>query len=166
MPTITPKITPFLWFDSQAEQAAEFYTSVFRESRIRQINRYGNAGKDTHGREAGTVMTVEFEICGQTMVALNGGPLFKFNEAVSFAIACESQDEIDYFWSKLTEGGAESRCGWLKDKYGLSWQVVPAVLPKLLSDAGEAARDRVMNALLKMKKFDLRKLQDAYAGGA
>jgi predicted 3-demethylubiquinone-9 3-methyltransferase (glyoxalase superfamily) len=164
--TITQKITPFLWFDSQAEQAAVFYTSVFENSRIKQINRYGNAGKDTHGREAGTVMTVEFELCGQAMVALNGGPLFKFNEAVSFAIACENQDEIDYFWSKLSEGGEESRCGWLKDKYGLSWQVVPSVLPQLLSGADDAARDRVMDAVLKMKKFDLQKLQRAYEGGA
>jgi predicted 3-demethylubiquinone-9 3-methyltransferase (glyoxalase superfamily) len=120
VPAITPKITPFLWFDSQAEQAAEFYTCVFENSRIKQISRYGRAGKDTHGRDVGTVMTVEFEIGGQTFVALNGGPLFKFNEAVSFAVACDSQDEIDYFWGKLSEGGAESRCGWLKDKYGLS----------------------------------------------
>jgi predicted 3-demethylubiquinone-9 3-methyltransferase (glyoxalase superfamily) len=164
--TITPKITPFLWFDSQAEQAAEFYTSVFENSRIKQINRYGNAGKHIHGREAGTVMTVEFEICGHTMMALNGGPLFKFNEAVSFAVACENQDEIDYFWSKLSEGGQESRCGWLKDKYGLSWQVVPAALPQILRDADAAARDRVMDAVLKMKKFDLQALQKAYVGAA
>ena len=166
MATITQKITPFLWFDSQAEQAAEFYVSVFENSRIKQINRYGNAGKDTHGREAGTVMTVEFELCGQAMVALNGGPLFKFNEAVSFAIACENQDEIDYFWSKLSEGGEESRCGWLKDKYGLSWQVVPAALPQILRDADAAARDRVMDAVMKMRKFDLQKLQQAYECGA
>ena len=166
MPTITPKITPFLWFDSQAEQAAEFYVSVFENSRIKQINRYGRAGKETHGRDAGTVMTVEFEIAGQAMVALNGGPLFKFNEAVSFAVACKDQDEIDYFWNKLTEGGEESRCGWLKDKYGLSWQVVPSDLPKLMSAADAAARDRVMNAFLKMKKFDLQKLQRAYENKA
>jgi predicted 3-demethylubiquinone-9 3-methyltransferase (glyoxalase superfamily) len=163
---VTPKITPFLWFDSQAEQAAEFYVSVFDNSRIKQINRYGNAGKAIHGRDAGTVMTVEFEIGGQAMVALNGGPLFTFNEAVSFAVACENQDEIDYFWSKLSEGGEESRCGWLKDKYGLSWQVVPSALPQILRDADAAARDRVMDAVLKMKKFDLQKLQRAYEGGA
>jgi predicted 3-demethylubiquinone-9 3-methyltransferase (glyoxalase superfamily) len=162
--TITQKITPFLWFDTQAEQAAEFYTSVFENSRIKQINRYGHAGKDTHGLEAGTVMTVEFEICGQTFMALNGGPLFKFSEAISFAIACESQDEIDYFWTKLSQGGEESRCGWLKDKYGLSWQVVPAALPQILRDADAAARDRVMDAVLKMKKFDLQKLKQAYKG--
>jgi predicted 3-demethylubiquinone-9 3-methyltransferase (glyoxalase superfamily) len=163
---VTPKITPFLWFDSQAEQAAEFYVSVFENSRIRQINRYGKAGKDTHGREAGSVMTVEFEIGGLTFVALNGGPLFEFNEAVSFAVACENQEEIDYFWSKLSEGGQESRCGWLKDKYGLSWQVVPAALPQILRDADAAARDRVMDAVMKMKKFDLQKLQQAYEGAA
>jgi len=166
MPTITSKITPFLWFDSQAEQAAEFYVSVFENSRIKQINRYGKAGKDTHGREAGTVMTVEFEICGQALVALNGGPLFKFNEAVSFAVACDSQDDIDYFWSKLSEGGEESRCGWLKDKYGLSWQVVPSALPQLLSQADNAARDRVMEAVLQMKKLDLQALKRAYDGRA
>jgi predicted 3-demethylubiquinone-9 3-methyltransferase (glyoxalase superfamily) len=166
MPTITQKITPFLWFDSQAEQAAEFYMSVFKNSRIKQINRYGGTGQDTHGQKAGTVMTVEFEVCGQTFVALNGGPLFKFSEAISFAVACENQDEIDYFWVKLSEGGEESRCGWLKDKYGLSWQVVPAALPQILADADAAARDRVMNAVLKMKKFDLQKLQQAYEGGA
>jgi predicted 3-demethylubiquinone-9 3-methyltransferase (glyoxalase superfamily) len=164
--TLTPKITPFLWFDSQAERAAEFYVSVFEDSRIKQINRYGKAGKDTHGRDAGTVMTVEFEIGGQAMVALNGGPLFKFNEAVSFAVACENQEEIDYFWSKLSEGGEESRCGWLKDKYGLSWQVVPAALPQILRDADAAARDRVMDAVMKMRKFDLQKLQQVYEGRA
>jgi predicted 3-demethylubiquinone-9 3-methyltransferase (glyoxalase superfamily) len=166
VPTITQKITPFLWFDSQAEQAAEFYTSVFENSRIKQINRYGRAGQQTHGREPGTVMTVEFEICGQTFMALNGGPLFKFSEAVSFAVGCESQAEIDYYWSKLSEGGEESRCGWLKDKYGLSWQVVPSVLAQLLSGADAAARERVMEAVMKMKKFDLQALQKAYEGRA
>jgi predicted 3-demethylubiquinone-9 3-methyltransferase (glyoxalase superfamily) len=166
VPTITQKITPFLWFDTQAEQAAEFYTSIFKNSRIKQINRYGRAGYETHGQEAGMVMTVEFDICGQTFMALNGGLLFEFTEAVSFAIACENQEEIDYFWSKLSEGGEESRCGWLKDKYGLSWQVVPAVSPQILNDADPAARDRVMDAVLQMKKFDLQRLQQAYEGGA
>lgn len=166
MPTITQKITPFLWFDSQAEQAAEFYTSVFKNSRIKQVNRYGRAGQEIHGKESGTVMTVEFEICGQTFTVLNGGPLFKFSEAISFAIGCESQDEIDYFWTKLAQGGEEGRCGWLKDKFGVSWQVVPAALPQILADADAAARDRVMDAVLKMKKFDLQKLQQAYEGGA
>jgi len=164
VPTITPKITPFLWFDTQAEEAAEFYATVFENSRIKHIERYGRAGHETHGKESGTVMTVEFEICGQTFMALNGGPQFKFSEAVSFVIACESQDEIDYFWTKLSEGGEEGRCGWLKDKYGLSWQVVPSTLPKLLNGASSAARERVMDALLKMKKFDLQKLQAAYEG--
>ncbi len=162
MPTITQKITPFLWFDDEAEQAAEFYTSVFEDSRIKQVNRYGQAGQETHGKKPGSVMTVEFEICGQTLIALNGGPQFKFTEAISFAVACESQDEIDYFWSKLSAGGEEGCCGWLKDKYGLSWQVVPSTLPKLLSEADGAARERVMAALLKMKKFDLQALHNAY----
>jgi predicted 3-demethylubiquinone-9 3-methyltransferase (glyoxalase superfamily) len=165
VPTITPKITPFLWFDSQAEQAAEFYVSVFENSHIKQVSHYGRAGRQTHGREAGTVMTVEFEICGQRMLALNGGPLFKFNEAMSFVVACGSPDEIDYFWSRLSEDGEEGRCGWLKDKYGLSWQVVPSALPQMLSEAESAARDRVMDALLKMGKFDLQKLQQAFGGG-
>lgn len=164
MPPITQKITPFLWFDTQAEQAAEFYTSVFANSRITQINRYGRAGREIHGKDAGTVMTVEFEICGQTFVALNGGPQFTFDEAISFKIACESQDEIDYFWTKLSEGGEEGRCGWLKDKYGVSWQVVPSALPQILSDADAAARERVMDAVLKMKKFDLQRLRQAYEG--
>ena len=120
MPALTRKITPFLWFDTQAEQAAKFYTTIFRNSRINQISRYGKAGHETHGMDAGSVMTVAFEVEGQSFVALNGGPHFKFNEAVSFQITCETQDEIDYFWSKLSEGGQESRCGWLKDKFGLS----------------------------------------------
>jgi predicted 3-demethylubiquinone-9 3-methyltransferase (glyoxalase superfamily) len=166
VPTITQKITPFLWFDTQAEQAAEFYTSIFKNSRIKQINRYGRAGYETHGQEAGMVMTVEFDICGQTFMALNGGLLFEFTEAVSFAIACENQEEIDYFWSKLSEGGEEGSCGWLKDKYGLSWQVVPTTLPQLLSGADAAARERVMEAVMKTKKFDLQELQQAYAGRA
>jgi predicted 3-demethylubiquinone-9 3-methyltransferase (glyoxalase superfamily) len=166
MPTIAQKITPFLWFDRQAEEAAEFYTSVFENSRIKHVNRYGRAGEEIHGKQAGTVMTVEFEICGQTFVGLNGGPRFTFNESISFVIACENQDEIDYFWRKLSQGGEQGNCGWLKDKYGLSWQVVPSALPKLLSGADAPARDRVMNALLKMKKFDLQKLQEAHEGRA
>ena len=164
MPALTRKITPFLWFDTQAEQAAKFYTTIFRNSRINQISRYSKAGDETHGMDAGSVMTVAFEIEGQSFVALNGGPHFKFNEAVSFQITCETQDEIDYFWSKLSEGGQESRCGWLKDKFGLSWQVVPAILPHLLMGDDRAKSERAMGALMQMKKLDIAALQRAHAG--
>jgi len=165
MPALTRKITPFLWFDTQAEQAAKFYTAIFRNSRINQISRYGKAGHETHGMDAGSVMTVAFEIEGQSFVALNGGPHFKFNEAVSFQITCETQDEIDYFWSKLSENGQESQCGWLKDKFGLSWQVVPAILPHLLMGDDKAKSERAMAALMQMKKLDIAALQRAHAGG-
>ncbi len=164
MPALKHKITPFLWFDTQAEEAATFYTAIFDNSRIRRINRYGKAGQETHGREAGSVMTVEFEIEGQPFVALNGGPHFKFSEAVSFQVTCETQNEIDYFWTKLSEGGQEGPCGWLKDRYGLSWQVVPAVLPQLLMDSDKAKSERAMSALMRMKKFDIAALQRAHAG--
>jgi predicted 3-demethylubiquinone-9 3-methyltransferase (glyoxalase superfamily) len=164
MPKIQQKITPFLWFDTQAEEAAKFYTSIFENSRITRISRYGKVGREVHGKEAGAVMTVEFEIEGQTFVALNGGPQFKFNEAVSFQVMCETPAEIDYFWSKLSKGGQEGQCGWLKDKYGLSWQVVPSVLPQMMTDADGAKSERVMNALLKMKKIDLQALERAYNG--
>jgi predicted 3-demethylubiquinone-9 3-methyltransferase (glyoxalase superfamily) len=163
MPTIKQKITPCLWFDTQAEDAAKFYTTVFENSRIKQVSRYGEAGRDVHGKKAGTVMVVEFEIEGQSFVALNGGPQFKFDEAISFQVFCDTQEEIDYFWTKLSEGGAEGPCGWLKDQFGLSWQVVPSALPKMMMDAGAKA-DRIMNAVLKMKKFDLAALQRASAG--
>jgi predicted 3-demethylubiquinone-9 3-methyltransferase (glyoxalase superfamily) len=166
MTTIKQKITPCLWFDTQAEEAAKFYTSVFKNSRIKQINRYGEAGHDVHGKKAGSVLTVEFEIEGQTFTALNGGPHFKFNESMSLQVMCETQAEIDDFWSKLSRGGQEGVCGWLKDKYGLSWQVVPTVLPTMLSGADGAKSERVMNALMKMKKFDLDALQRSYAGQA
>jgi len=165
MPALAGKVTPFLWFDTQAEEAALFYTSIFKNSRINQISRYGKAGRETHGKDAGSVMTVAFELEGQSLVALNGGPHFKFNEAVSFQITCETQDEIDYFWGKLSEGGQESRCGWLKDKFGLSWQVVPAILPHLLMGDDKAKSDRAMSALLRMKKLDVAALQRAHAGG-
>jgi predicted 3-demethylubiquinone-9 3-methyltransferase (glyoxalase superfamily) len=164
VPEIRQKITPCLWFDTQAEEAANFYTLVFKNSRIKHVSRYGKAGRDVHGKEAGSVMVVEFEIEGQTFTALNGGPLFKFNEAVSFQVHCATQAEIDHFWSRLSEGGQESRCGWLKDKYGVSWQVVPAVLPQMMSGGDAATTDRVMNAVLQMKKFDLEALNRAYAG--
>jgi predicted 3-demethylubiquinone-9 3-methyltransferase (glyoxalase superfamily) len=163
MPSIKQKLTPCLWFDTQAEEAANFYTSVFTNSRIKQISRYGSAGREVHGKEPGSVMLVEFEIEGQTFTALNGGPHFKFNEAISFVIMCDSQDEIDHFWSRLSEGGKEGQCGWLKDKYGLSWQVVPSALPRMMSEASGESRDRVMGAVMKMKKFDLETLQRAGA---
>ena len=163
MPKIQQKITPFLWFDTQAEEAAEFYTLIFENSRITRISRY-EVGREVHGKEAGSVLTVAFEIEGQAFIALNGGPYFKFNEAVSFQVMCETQDEIDYFWSRLSEGGQEGQCGWLKDKYGLSWQVVPSALPQMLTDADGAKSERVMKALLQMKKFNLQALERAYTG--
>jgi len=161
--SIKQKIAPCLWFDTQAEDAAKFYTSVFKNSRINHIGRYGEAGREVHGKKAGTVMVVAFEIEGQSFLALNGGPQFKFDEAISFQVFCDSQEEIDYFWDSLSAGGKESQCGWLKDQFGLSWQVVPSVLPQIMADAGAKA-DRIMNAVLKMKKFDLAALQRAYAG--
>jgi predicted 3-demethylubiquinone-9 3-methyltransferase (glyoxalase superfamily) len=158
------KIAPCLWFDTQAQDAAEFYVSVFKNSRIKQVRRYGNAGREVHGKAPGSVMFVVFDLDGQTFTALNGGPQFKFDEAVSFQVYCETQDEIDYFWSRLSAGGREGSCGWLKDKYGLSWQVVPASLTQIMTEADGAAADRVMNAVMKMKKFDLAALQRAFAG--
>lgn len=166
MPKIKQKITPCLWFDSQAEEAAKFYTSVFDNSRIGQVSRYGKAGQEVHGREPGSVMVVEFELEGQAFTALNGGPLFKFNEAVSFQVTCDTQTEIDHFWSKLSQGGREGQCGWLKDKFGLSWQIVPSILPELISSAKGAELDGIIGAVMQMKKFDLAKLQQAGAGGA
>jgi predicted 3-demethylubiquinone-9 3-methyltransferase (glyoxalase superfamily) len=165
MPTLARKITPFLWFDTQAEEAAQFYTTIFNNSLINQISRYGRAGQEKHGKEAGSVMTVAFELEGQGLLALNGGPHIKFNEAISFQIACETQAEIDYFWRKLSDGGEEGPCGWLKDKFGLSWRVVPAILPHLLTDDDKAKSERTMSALLQMKKLDIAALQRAHAGG-
>ena len=163
MPILKHKITPCLWFDTEAEEAASFYTSVFENSRIKWINRYGKAGREVHGKDAGSVLTVEFEIHGQPFVALNGGPLFKFNEAVSFQVFCDAQNEIDYFWDALSRGGTESRCGWLKDKYGVSWQIVPSALPQMMADADVAKSERAMNALLQMTKLDLDALRRACA---
>jgi len=154
------KITPFLWFDSQAEAAAKFYTSIFKKSKILNIARYTKAGAKASGRPRNSVMTVAFEIAGQKFVALNGGPEFKFNEAVSFAVTCKTQKEIDYFWKKLCAGGREVQCGWLKDKFGLSWQVVPEILDGLMSD-DPAKSQRVMQALLQMKKLDIKALKEA-----
>lgn len=164
MASLAQKVTPCLWFDTQAEEAANFYISVFANSRIKQISRYGNAGQDVHGKQAGSVMMVAFELEGQTFTALNGGPQFKFSEAISFQVMCESQNEIDHFWEKLGDGGQERPCGWLKDKYGLSWQVVPSALPQLMSQSSGEARDRVMGAVMKMKKFDIEALKRAQVG--
>ncbi len=161
------KITPFLWFDDQAEEAADFYTSIFKNSRVGNILRYGEeaARVSESGRPVGSVLTIEFEIAGQKFVALNGGPQFKFNESVSFVVNCETQDEVDYFWAKLTShGGEESACGWLKDKYGLSWQITPTVLIDMLHDKDPPKAERVMKAMLEMKKIDIEKLKVAYAG--
>jgi predicted 3-demethylubiquinone-9 3-methyltransferase (glyoxalase superfamily) len=156
------KITPCLWFDTQAEEAAKFYASVFKNSKIGKISRYGKEGFEVHGKKAGTVMTAEFEIEGQKFLALNGGP-FKFNEAVSFQVHCETQQEIDYFWSKLAEGGEEGPCGWLKDKFGLSWQVIPKALPEMLMDENSETAQRVMRSMLQMRKIDIAALRRAQA---
>jgi predicted 3-demethylubiquinone-9 3-methyltransferase (glyoxalase superfamily) len=153
-------LTPFLWFDTAAEEAARFYTSLFPNSRISSVARYGEAGP----REAGSVMTVDFELDGKPFVALNGGPEFRFTEAVSFQISCESQDEVDRFWNVLSEGGEKGPCGWLKDRYGLSWQVVPTVLHELLGDPDPARSQRVMRAMLQMGKIEIEPLRRAYEG--
>ena len=166
MPIAQQKITPCLWFDTEAEAAANHYVSIFKNSRIVKIGRYGKEGKEIHGKAAGSVMAVEFEIEGQKFVGLNGGPQFKFDEAISFQITCDSQTEIDYFWSRLTDGGKEVQCGWLKDKFGLSWQVVPRVLPELLGNPNAEKADRVMKAMLQMKKFDIAALERAFEGRA
>jgi len=161
---ITQKITPFLWFDDKAEEAAKFYTSIFKNSKIGDIVRYDEEAAKPTGRPPGTVMVVDFQLDGQEFVALNGGPVFTFTEAVSFVVNCENQEEVDYFWSKLSSGGEESRCGWLKDKFGLSWQVVPTVLPKMLQDKDAARAKRVMHAMLQMDKIDIATLKKAYDG--
>ena len=158
-----PRITPFLWFDREAEEAAQFYVSVFKNSRIGKVARYGDAGPGP----VGSAMTVEFQLDGQPFIALNGGPNFKFNEAVSFSIECKGQDEVDEYWKKLTaDGGEEGPCGWLKDKFGLSWQVNPAVLGQMLSDPDRAKANRAMQAMLKMKKIDIATLKRAFEGSA
>ncbi|MBI4275607.1 MAG: VOC family protein [Rhizobiales bacterium] len=156
-------IMPCLWFDTEAEAAANHYVSIFKNSKIGKTSRYGKEGKEIHGKEAGSVMTVEFEIEGQKFVALNGGPHFKFNEAVSFQILCETQAEVDFFWNKLAQGGQEGPCGWLKDKFGLSWQVVPTVLPEMLKDENAEKAQRVMKAMLQMRKLNIAALKRAQA---
>lgn len=160
------KITPCLWFDDQAEEAVEFYTAIFKNSKIVTVARYGEAGQDIHRKPVGSVMTVAFELDGQTFTALNGGPMFKFNEAISFQVNCETQDEVDYYWEKLSEGGDEKAqgCGWLKDKYGVSWQIVPGILPKLINDPDPEKSKRAMEAMLRMKKIDIDEIKRVHAG--
>src|SRR5215213_1658931 len=157
-----PKVTPFLWFDTEAEEAATFYTSIFENSRVTNVARYGEAGP----RPAGMVMTVSFELDGQEFIALNGGPDFKFNEAISLQVSCNGQEEVDEFWSKLSEGGEEGPCGWLKDKYGLSWQIVPTRLYELLDDPDRGKCQRAMQAMLGMRKLDIAGLEEAALSGA
>ena len=158
------KITPCLWFDDNAEEAVNLYVSIFKNSRIGSVTRYDEASAKVSGRPEGSVLTVEFELEGQKFTALNGGPLFKFTEAVSFMIDCESQEEVDRLWAKLSEGGEESQCGWLKDKYGLSWQVAPRILTELLKDKDPVKSKRVMEAMLQMKKIEIKTLMEAYEG--
>ena len=158
------KIRPFLWFNDNAEEAVRFYTSIFKNSRIGKVARYDEAGEKAAGRPAGSVMTIEFEIEGQQFIALNGGPIFKFNESVSFVVNCRTQAEVDSYWKKLTaDGGKEVQCGWLKDKFGLSWQIVPTVFFALLKSKDAAKSRRVMAAMLKMVKLDIKKLRQAAA---
>jgi predicted 3-demethylubiquinone-9 3-methyltransferase (glyoxalase superfamily) len=159
------RITPCLWFDDQAEEAVGFYTAIFKNSRIGTIARYGEAGHEIHGKPAGSVMTVAFELDGQTFTALNGGPDFKFNEAISLQINCETQEEVDYYWEKLTEGGDEKaqQCGWLKDRYGVSWQVVPKALIEMLTAPDYEKSQKAMEAMLQMKKIDIEKLRRTLA---
>ena len=163
---IRSKIAPCLWFDNEAEPAAEFYTGIFPNSRIGTILRYSEVGQEFHGKPAGSVMTVAFELDGLAFTALNGGPLFRFNEAVSLQVYCETQQEIDHYWEKLSAGGDENaqQCGWLKDRYGLSWQIVPLVLLDMLQDPAPEKSQRAMAALFQMKKLDIAALQRAYAG--
>lgn len=156
------KITPFLWFDDKAEEAVSFYTSIFKNSKIVKIARYGDAGAQVSGRPKGTVMIVAFQLEGQEFVALNGGPQFKFTEAISFVVNCQTQEEVDEYWEKLSAGGQEVQCGWLKDKYGLSWQIVPTILGEMLSDPDPKKAERVMKAMLQMKKIDIKGLEQAY----
>jgi predicted 3-demethylubiquinone-9 3-methyltransferase (glyoxalase superfamily) len=153
------QFTICLWFDDQAEEAVQFYTGVFKNSGIDSISRYGKEGFEIHGRKEGSVMTIGFHMNGQSFTALNGGPVFRFTEAISFQVFCDTQEEIDYYWSKLTDGGEEVQCGWLKDRFGISWQIIPAILPQLMSDPSKAGR--VTKAYLQMKKFDIEKLKKA-----
>jgi predicted 3-demethylubiquinone-9 3-methyltransferase (glyoxalase superfamily) len=159
------KITPFLWFDDKAEEAANFYVSIFKNSKIGSIARYGDEGAAVSGRPKGSVMTVSFQLDGQEFTALNGGPIFKFTEAISFVVNCKTQEEVDKLWENLSAGGSESQCGWLKDKYGLSWQIVPTVVVEMLKDRDAAKSKRVMQAILQMHKLDIKVLQQVYDQG-
>ena len=163
---VISKITPCLWFDDQAEAAVAFYTGIFKTSKVVTVSRYGEAGKEIHGKAPGTVMLVAFELEGRTFTALNGGPIFKFNEAISFQVSCETQEETDHYWTKLSAGGDPSaqQCGWLKDRYGVSWQIVPTALVEMLNDPDAGKCQRVMTAMLRMKKIDIAELRRAYAG--
>lgn len=163
MQIASTKIMPCLWFDKEAEQAAKHYVSIFKNSKMGNISRYGKEGKEIHGKDAGTVLTAEFELEGQKFVALNGGPHFKFDEAISFQIFCENQAEVDYFWDKLGQGAQHDQCGWLKDKFGLSWQVIPRALPEMLKDENAEKSQRVMKAMLQMRKLDIDALKRAQA---
>ena len=158
------RISPCLWFDNNAEEAVQFYVSIFKNSKIGNVTHYGKEGYDIHKKKEGTVMTIDFEIEGQKFLALNGGPIFRFNEAISFQIYCETQDEVDYYWNKLTEGGDKNAqvCGWLKDKFGVSWQVVPNVLVKMLQDKDSKKTENVMRVMLQMQKLDINVLTKAY----
>jgi len=163
---VTQKITPCLWFDDQAEEAVKLYTAIFRNSRIVEIARYGEVGREVHGKPAGSVMTVAFELDGQAFTALNGGPIFKFNEAISLQVSCETQAEVDHYWEKLSAGRDPNaqQCGWLKDRYGVSWQIIPRVLVEMITDPDSKKSQRVMGAMLQMKKIDIDGLRRAYAG--
>ena len=158
------KITPFLWFDDQAEAAVKFYIAIFKNSKILKISRYSESGAKASGRKKGSVMTIAFRLNGQEFVALNGGPVFKFTEAISFVVNCKTQAELDHFWKKLSAGGKDIQCGWLKDKYGVSWQIVPEILGELMSSKDGTKSQRVMQALLQMVKPDIKKLKAAYEG--
>ncbi|HXJ80820.1 MAG TPA: VOC family protein [Candidatus Methylomirabilis sp.] len=165
MRTIAQRITPFLWFDGQAEEAVRLYVSIFENSTIRSVTRYDEAGARVAGRPKGSVMTIAFELAGQEFVALNGGPAFTFTEAISFVVNCETQEEVDRYWQRLSAGGREVQCGWLKDRFGLSWQIVPTVLVELLQNEDSERSQRVMAAMLRMTKISIEELQRARAGG-
>jgi predicted 3-demethylubiquinone-9 3-methyltransferase (glyoxalase superfamily) len=160
------KISPCLWFDHEAEEAARFYTTIFKDSKILAVSHYSEVGQEVHGKPAGSVMTVAFELNGQKFTALNGGPIFKLNEAVSFQVECATQEEVDYYWERLSEGGdpQAQQCGWLKDKFGLSWQIVPKVLPELINHPDTAKSQRAFQAMMQMEKLDIERLQHAFAG--
>jgi predicted 3-demethylubiquinone-9 3-methyltransferase (glyoxalase superfamily) len=162
--TLIQKITPFLWFDNNAEEAAKFYTSIFKNSKIIDIAHYGESAAEVSGRPKGSVMTVTFELEGQRFMALNGGTVFKFSPAISFFVSCQTQEEVDYLWEKLSEGGEKEQCGWLKDKFGVSWQIVPNVLGEMLQDKDAKKSERVMKVMLQMKKIDIQGLRRAYTG--